>query len=143
MFEDISFTVRKGEVVGFFRSGRRRTKRDHARRVWRRQVRQRRGAGGRQKSSGAATLPGAIRSGIGFCTEDRKKEGLALRLPILLNMTLVRLPLLAKLGVIKRPAQRKAADQYMKSISIKAPPSTSWWATSLAATSRRSSWPSG
>ena len=36
-------------------------------------------------------------------------------------MTLVRLPLLARLGVINRPAQRKAADQYMKSISIKAP----------------------
>ena len=36
-------------------------------------------------------------------------------------MTLVRLPQLAHLGVINRGAQRKAADQYMKSISIKAP----------------------
>ena len=63
----------------------------------------------------------AISAGIGFCTEDRKKEGLALRLSILLNMTLVRLPLLSKLGVIQRKAQRAAADEYMKSISIKAP----------------------
>jgi rhamnose transport system ATP-binding protein len=63
----------------------------------------------------------AIHAGIGFCTEDRKKEGLALKLQILLNMTLVRLPLLSKLGVIQRKDQRKAADKYMESISIKAP----------------------
>jgi ABC-type sugar transport system ATPase subunit len=63
----------------------------------------------------------AIDAGIGFCTEDRKKEGLALRLSILLNMTLVRLPLLSKLGVVQKGAQKAAADEFMKSISIKAP----------------------
>jgi ribose transport system ATP-binding protein len=63
----------------------------------------------------------AIRAGVGFCTEDRKKEGLALKLQILLNMTLVRLPFLSKLGVIQRKEQRTAADKYMESISIKAP----------------------
>jgi ABC-type sugar transport system ATPase subunit len=63
----------------------------------------------------------AIHAGVGFCTEDRKKEGLALKLQILLNMTLVRLPLLSKLGIIQRKDQRKAADKYMESISIKAP----------------------
>ena len=63
----------------------------------------------------------AISAGIGFCTEDRKKEGLALKLSILLNMTLVRLPLLSKFGVINRQKQRAAADEYMQSISIKAP----------------------
>ena len=120
VFEDISFTVRKGEVVGFFGlvgAGRS----EIMRAVF----------GVDKYDSGEVLVDGkklrggdpagAIRSGIGFCTEDRKKEGLALRLSILLNMTLVRLPLLAKLGVINRPAQRKAADQYMKSISIKAP----------------------
>ena len=120
VFEDISFTVRKGEVVGFFGlvgAGRS----EIMRAVF----------GVDKYDSGEVLVDGkklrggdpagAIRSGIGFCTEDRKKEGLALRLSILLNMTLVRLPLLARLGVINRPAQRKAADQYMKSISIKAP----------------------
>ncbi len=120
VFEDISFTVRKGEVVGFFGlvgAGRSEIMRavfgvdkyDSGEVL----------VDGKKLRGGAPA--GAIRSGIGFCTEDRKKEGLALRLSILLNMTLVRLPLLAKLGVINRPAQRKAADQYMKSISIKAP----------------------
>ncbi len=120
VFEDISFTVRKGEVVGFFGlvgAGRS----EIMRAVF----------GVDKYDSGEVILDGkklkggspsaAIENGIGFCTEDRKKEGLALRLSILLNMTLVRLPKLAKLGVIDRGAQRKAADQYMKSISIKAP----------------------
>ena len=120
VFEDISFTVRKGEVVGFFGlvgAGRS----EIMRAVF----------GVDKYDSGEVILDGkplrggspsaAIEGGIGFCTEDRKKEGLALRLSILLNMTLVRLPKLAHLGVINRGAQRKAADQYMKSISIKAP----------------------
>lgn len=63
----------------------------------------------------------SIAAGIGFCTEDRKKEGLALRLSILLNMTLVRLPQLSTFGVISRAKQHTSADKYMKSISIKAP----------------------
>ena len=120
VFEDISFTVRKGEVVGFFGlvgAGRS----EIMRAVF----------GVDRYDSGEVILDGkslkvgspsaAIQAGIGFCTEDRKKEGLALRLSILLNMTLVRLPFLSKMGIVDRKAQRNAADEYMKSISIKAP----------------------
>ena len=120
VFEDISFTVRKGEVVGFFGlvgAGRSEIMRAvfgvdkyNAGEVW---------VDGQQLKAGNPAS--AIRAGIGFCTEDRKKEGLALRLSILLNMTLVRLPFLSKLGVVDRKAQKVAADEYMKSISIKAP----------------------
>ena len=120
VFQDISFSVRKGEVVGFFGlvgAGRS----EIMRAIF----------GVDKYQSGEVILDGkklrggdpaaAIRAGIGFCTEDRKKEGLALKLSILLNMTLVRLPLLSKLGVINRAKQRAAADEYMESISIKAP----------------------
>ena len=120
VFEDISFTVRKGEVVGFFGlvgAGRS----EIMRAIF----------GVDKYDSGEVSVDGkklrggdpaaAIDAGIGFCTEDRKKEGLALRLSILLNMTLVRLPFLSKIGVINRRAQRAAADEYMKAISIKAP----------------------
>ena len=120
VFQDISFSVRKGEVVGFFGlvgAGRS----EIMRAIF----------GVDKYQSGEVILDGkklrggdpaaAIRAGIGFCTEDRKKEGLALKLSILLNMTLVRLPLLSKLGVINRANQRAAADEYMESISIKAP----------------------
>jgi ABC-type sugar transport system ATPase subunit len=120
VFQDVSFQVRSGEVVGFFGlvgAGRS----EIMRAIF----------GVDRYQSGTITVEGkklkggdpaaAIHAGIGFCTEDRKKEGLALQLAILLNMTLVKLPQLAKAGVVKRPKQRSAADEYMKSISIKAP----------------------
>ncbi len=120
VFEDISFTVRKGEVVGFFGlvgAGRS----EIMRAVF----------GVDKYNSGEVFVDGkklkggkpseAIHAGIGFATEDRKKEGLALALQILLNMTLVRLPFLAKLGIVDKPHQNEAAQKYMESISIKAP----------------------
>lgn len=120
VFEDISFTVRKGEVVGFFGlvgAGRS----EIMRAIF----------GVDKYNSGEVFVDGkklkggkpseAIHAGIGFATEDRKKEGLALALQILLNMTLVRLPFLAKLGIVDKPHQNEAAQKYMESISIKAP----------------------
>lgn len=120
VFEDITFSVRKGEVVGFFGlvgAGRS----EIMRAIF----------GVDKYNSGEVRIDGkklrggnpaeAIKAGLGFCTEDRKKEGLALKLQILLNMTLVRLPLLSKLGVIQRRVQRTAADRYVESISIKTP----------------------
>ena len=120
VFEDITFSVRKGEVVGFFGlvgAGRS----EIMRAIF----------GVDKYNAGEVRVDGkklrggnpaeAIRAGLGFCTEDRKKEGLALKLQILLNMTLVRLPFLSKLGVIQRRAQKTAADRYVDSISIKTP----------------------
>ena len=120
VFEDISFSVRKGEVLGFFGlvgAGRS----EIMRAVF----------GVDKYNAGEVILDGkklrggdpaaAISAGIGFCTEDRKKEGLALKLSILLNMTLVRLKQLSTAGVINRSKQKAAADEYMESISIKAP----------------------
>lgn len=120
VFEDVTFSVRKGEVVGFFGlvgAGRS----EIMRAIF----------GVDKYNAGEVRVDGkklrggnpaeAIKAGLGFCTEDRKKEGLALKLQILLNMTLVRLPLLSKLGVIQRRMQQSAADRYVKSISIKTP----------------------
>ena len=120
VFQDVSFQVRAGEVVGFFGlvgAGRS----EIMRAIF----------GVDRYQSGSVSVCGktlrsgspasAIQAGVGFCTEDRKKEGLALRLSILLNMTLVKLPFLSKLGVINRASQRSAANEYMDAISIKAP----------------------
>ncbi len=120
VFEDISFDVRKGEVVGFFGlvgAGRS----EIMRAIF----------GVDKSDAGSILVDGkaltrgspasAIEAGVGFCTEDRKQEGLMLRLSILLNMTLVKLPKLSKRGVIDRKAQKAEADVYMDSIRIKAP----------------------
>ncbi len=120
VFEDISFSVKSGEILGFFGLvGAGRT--EIMRAIF----------GIDPYDSGEILLDGeklrgkspvqAIRRGIGFATEDRKGEGLALRLSILANMTIVKLPQLSKLGVISRKKQRATADEYVESISIKTP----------------------
>ena len=120
VFEDISFNVRAGETVGFFGlvgAGRS----EIMRAIF----------GVDKYTQGSVTIAGkplkagnpasAIQSGIGFCTEDRKKEGLMLRLSILLNMTLVKLSDIAHLGVIDRKKQKALGDKYVDAISIKTP----------------------
>ncbi len=120
VFEDISFDVRAGETVGFFGlvgAGRS----EIMRAIF----------GVDKYTEGSVAICGkplkpnnpsaAIDAGIGFCTEDRKKEGLMLKLSILLNMTLVKLPEISKLGVIDRKKQKQLGDHYVNAISIKTP----------------------
>ena len=120
MFENISFHVRAGETVGFFGlvgAGRS----EIMRAIF----------GVDKYTEGSITVCGAtlkpnspssaIDAGIGFCTEDRKKEGLMLQLSILLNMTLVKLPHIAKRGVIDRSEQKSLGNKYVDAISIKTP----------------------
>ena len=120
VFEHISFDVKAGETVGFFGlvgAGRS----EIMRAIF----------GVDKYTSGSVTICGkplkagnptaAIEAGIGFCTEDRKKEGLMLRLSILLNMTLVKLPDISRLGVIDRRKQKELGDHYVDAISIKTP----------------------
>ncbi|MGM9615626.1 MAG: sugar ABC transporter ATP-binding protein [Oscillospiraceae bacterium] len=120
VFENISFDVRAGETVGFFGlvgAGRS----EIMRAIF----------GVDKYAEGSVTIGGeplkpgnpsaAIEAGIGFCTEDRKKEGLMLRLSILLNMTLVKLPNISSVGVIDRKKQKELGDHYVDAISIKTP----------------------
>ena len=120
VFQDISFRVRTGEILGFFGligAGRSEIMRavfgidkyDSGEVV----------LGGKKLNSGNPAS--AIAAGVGFATEDRKSEGLMLKLSVLLNMTLVKLPQLSKAGVIDRRAQTAAAKEYVNSISIKTP----------------------
>ncbi|MDR3335673.1 MAG: sugar ABC transporter ATP-binding protein, partial [Treponema sp.] len=99
VFEDISFEVRAGEILGFFGligSGRSEIMRS--------------AFGVDTFDSGEVYLLGkrlrrknpaaAIRQGLAFATEDRKKEGLMLWLSILINMTLMKLRDLSFAGVV-------------------------------------------
>jgi ABC-type sugar transport system ATPase subunit len=120
VFEDISFNVKAGEIVGFFGLvGAGRSE------IMRAIFGVDKYDSGEVYICGKKLPPGnptaAIESGLGFATEDRKKEGLMLRLSVLLNMSLVKLPHISKLGVINAAKQRELVDQYIKSISIKTP----------------------
>ena len=63
----------------------------------------------------------AIRAGIGFVTEDRKRYGLILEQTILDNMTLAALKRVSGRVLTSRTKERRAAVEPMRSLRIKAP----------------------
>jgi ribose transport system ATP-binding protein len=61
----------------------------------------------------------AIAAGIGYLTEDRKGEGLAMQLPVAHNITLAQIP---GRGVwIDRAGERKAAQRRVEELDIRTP----------------------
>jgi ABC-type sugar transport system ATPase subunit len=118
VFEDISFSVKQGEILGFFGLvGAGRT--EIMRAVF----------GVDRYDSGSVTVNGtavkrgsprnAIKNGICYCSEDRKKEGLALILDVMSNMTLPSISRLKKAGIIDRKVQRQVTDEYIQRLNIK------------------------
>ena len=64
----------------------------------------------------------AIEQGIGYLTEDRKKEGLALGLSVELNIMLGNFPEYSdKFGVVKEKQCREVSEQLVKTLRIKTP----------------------
>ena len=61
----------------------------------------------------------AIRAGIGFVTEDRKREGLVLGLTVRDNIALPVLRLLARLGVVRGAAERALAARSIRDLRIR------------------------
>ena len=70
--------------------------------------------------SGSHAPAERLRQGMGFLSEDRKSEGLALTLSVEENLTLSRLEPFAKRGWLNRPAQRAAAADWIEKIGVKA-----------------------
>jgi ribose transport system ATP-binding protein len=68
------------------------------------------------------TDPGAaIRSGLGFLTENRKDEGLFLGLPISANVVAPDLGSVSRHGLIDRAREREMAKRQMKDFAVAAP----------------------
>jgi ribose transport system ATP-binding protein len=118
--EDISFTVRAGEMLGLFGlmgSGRSELARilfglDPA-------VEGSLTVAGRTAAGG----PGArIADGIAFVTEDRREEGLLMDAPVAENISLVTIGRLGRgpLGLVDREAERAMAERARADLSIRA-----------------------
>lgn len=119
VFEDVSFTVRAGEVVGFAGlrgSGRTEVMRglfgvdriDHGEVL----------VGNHQLVPGRPSS--AIKAGVGFVTEDRKAQGLLLRQSVARNLSLV------KVSATGRPwldlnAEKRETGRYVRELRIKTP----------------------
>lgn len=117
---DVSFQVRSGEVVGLsglVGSGRTST----AKAI----------IGMLPKEKGVIKLNGkpavintphdAIKIGIGYLPEDRKREGLLLDKPMYENVTLPALHKFKKFGVLSKALEHQTAEEYREKLSIKTP----------------------
>lgn len=117
-FEDISFSVREGEILGVAGlMGAGRTEIMEA-------------LFGARKSSGGEVIldnekltikhpSDAIKAGIGFITEDRKDEGLVINQTIRENMSLTNLKSLSNYGIVNKKKERELVDSLIKKLHIK------------------------
>ncbi len=63
----------------------------------------------------------AIKKGMGFCTEDRKIEGIIPHLSVKENITIALLPQLQKYGFVNTAKQDEIVNQYIQRLKIKTP----------------------
>ena len=115
---DASLDVRAGEIVGMaglLGSGRS----EVARAVF----------GAERADKGAMEFNGnpftpkapanAIAAGIGYCSEDRKFDGIVPDLSVRENLTLALLPLLARTGIVDENEQAKVVEKFVQRLRIK------------------------
>jgi ribose transport system ATP-binding protein len=62
----------------------------------------------------------AIALGVGYCSEDRKADGIVPDMSVRENMTLSILPRLTSMGVVDETRQREIVDKFMQRLAIKA-----------------------
>jgi ribose transport system ATP-binding protein len=62
----------------------------------------------------------AIALGVGYCSEDRKADGIVPDMSVRENITLGILPRLTKLGIVDEARQREVVDRFVKRLAIKA-----------------------
>lgn len=63
----------------------------------------------------------AIKMGLGLIPEDRREQGLALKLSVKVNVNLPIYRKIGRLGFIKLSEEKKTAEHYVKVLSIKTP----------------------
>jgi ribose transport system ATP-binding protein len=119
---DISFAVRRGEIVGvagLMGAGRTELLETLFGVHPPRRVRGRIAIGGRERR--IASPRAAIDAGLAFVTEDRKTQGLALPLSVGHNMTLAALGRFLRFDVIRQAAENAAIRRSIEQLHIKVP----------------------
>ncbi len=119
-FDDVSFTVHAGEVVGLaglVGAGRS----EIARALFGLDP----SATGQLAIDGRPVRPGspaeAMRLGIALVPEDRKRQGLVLSMSALGNVTLPTLPALSRWGFVRRAAERAVGRTFFERLRVRAP----------------------
>jgi ribose transport system ATP-binding protein len=76
--------------------------------------------GGREEALSHGTPQLRLRQGIGYVSEDRKGEGLALSLSVADNVTITRLSQYARLGILDSWKQQRGAERATALVGVKA-----------------------
>jgi ribose transport system ATP-binding protein len=71
------------------------------------------------REAGFRTVADAIRAGVGFCSEDRKTEGIVPDMSVRDNLTLALMPALTRHGVIDQARQGEIVDRLIKRLGIR------------------------
>ena len=118
VFEDVSFSVRAGEVVGLaglVGSGRSE--------ILETVYGARRATAGTVRVAGKplrrGSVPAAVGAGIGLSPEERKSQGLVLDEPIYVNVTLSSVSRFAKAGFLDERAERKATRSQIEALELR------------------------
>ena len=119
-FRDISFSLHEGEILGFFGlvgAGRSETVRALA--------------GADPITRGKIFVHGkekamknpsdALKSGIGFLTENRRIEGVAVGLSVETNINMSSLDMISKAGIINLKKESERAEDFVQKINVKTP----------------------
>jgi galactofuranose transport system ATP-binding protein len=61
----------------------------------------------------------AIRAGLGFCSEDRKVEGIIPQMSVQENLTLALLPAMARAGIVDTAKQEELVKTFIQKLGIK------------------------
>jgi ribose transport system ATP-binding protein len=121
VFSDISFDIRRGEILGFAGlMGAGRT--EVARAIF----------GADPFDTGAITLNGneltitdprsAIEAGIAYLSEDRKAQGLAVKMPVDVNLVMANMGAVSSsAGIIDRQRHRAAGQRFVDLLNIRTP----------------------
>jgi len=119
-FQDVSFTLRAGEVLGFaglVGAGRS----EVAQALFGLDPAATGGVLVGGKSIGITGPRNAMRHGVGLVPEDRKRQGLVLSMTALANTTLPILGRLSRWSFIRRRAERSLVGSYFERLRVRAP----------------------
>jgi ribose transport system ATP-binding protein len=75
---------------------------------------------GRETAAAGATASERLAQGIGYLSEDRKGEGLALPMPVADNVTLTRLEACARAGFVSARRQSQQAEVQSRAVGVRA-----------------------
>ena len=120
--DDVSITLRKGEVVGvagLIGAGRTELCKSVFGRAYGTKISGQLRIDGKEVCLNSVSE--AIQAGLAYITEDRKGDGLVLSDSIKHNTTLARLDFVSERGVVDVDKEYQAADEYKKKLGVKAP----------------------